>query len=75
MRMLICAGIGLLLVCGASMAPADLVETLDAHYAAVNALDVTPDGSTLFSAGKEAGRAVGVQNESALDALLAKAGK
>jgi len=53
MRMLICAGIGLLLVCGASMAPADLVETLDAHYAAVNALDVTPDGSTLFSAGKD----------------------
>jgi len=28
----------------------------------------------LFSGGKEAGRAVGIQNESALDTLLAKAG-
>jgi len=28
----------------------------------------------LFSGGKEAGRAVGIQNENALDALLAKAG-
>jgi WD40 repeat protein len=37
----------------AALAPADLIKTIDAHLAAVNALAVTPDGAVGFSAGKD----------------------
>jgi WD40 repeat protein len=49
MGVLIC---GLLLTSGA-LAPADLITTLSAHQAAVNALAVTPDGAVGFSGGKD----------------------
>jgi len=45
--------IGLLAVNGAAMAPADLVQTIDAHYGAVNAMDVTSDGDILYTGGKD----------------------
>jgi WD40 repeat protein len=56
MRTIIVAVIGLLvlgMVCGAAVAPADLTKTIDAHYAAVSSLGITPDGTALFSAGKD----------------------
>jgi WD40 repeat protein len=41
------------LSCAMAMNPADLNATVDAHTAAVNALDVTPAGDLLYSAGKD----------------------
>jgi WD40 repeat protein len=41
------------LVTSAAMAPADLIKTIDAHMAAVNALAVSPDGAVGFSGGKD----------------------
>lgn len=52
MRIVVALAIGLVLVCGAAVAPADLITTFDAHTAAVNALDLADDG-TLFSGGKD----------------------
>ncbi|MCH7471646.1 WD40 repeat domain-containing protein [bacterium] len=53
MRIVLAAAIGLVFICGAEVAPADLVETVDAHYAALTALDLTPDGATLVTGGKD----------------------
>jgi len=53
MRIVIAAVIGLCLVCGAAVAPADLVQTIDAHFAPVNSLDITPDGTVAFTAGQD----------------------
>lgn len=54
MRTIIVSIVGVLVaavICSAAVAPADLTKTIDAHYAAVSALGMTPDGTALFSAG------------------------
>ena len=53
MRIFIVAVFTVLLATGAAIAPADLVQTIDAHYAAVTALDITPDGEVLYTGGKD----------------------
>lgn len=56
MRTVIVAAIGMLAVLcltSAAKAPADLAKTIDAHFAAVTALGITPDGTALFTGGKD----------------------
>jgi WD40 repeat protein len=56
MRTVIVAVIGLVAVMcltSAATAPADLVQTIDAHFQAVTALGITPDGTALFTGSKD----------------------
>lgn len=53
MRSIIVVVIGVLLATGGALAPADLVQTIDAHYGAVTALDITPDGDVLYTGSKD----------------------
>jgi WD40 repeat protein len=53
MRNVIALVIMLVLLMGAAMAPGDLVTTIDAHAAAVNAVAATPAGDALFTAGQD----------------------
>lgn len=51
-RYVIALAVGLVMIASAAMSPADLVTTIDAHYASVNAVGIGNDGQ-LYTGGKD----------------------